>query len=142
MRYQLKKIFKFEAAHRLPLVPEDHKCAKIHGHSYKLTFCVSSDRLVDGMVVDFRNISHVVKSVIIMVLDHETLNEIPGLENPTAENLALYCADVFCHEFRMLYHRPNHPWYKKRKEHFLRLDAVEVQETDTSFCRLELDRHI
>ena len=143
MNYILRKSYPFEAAHWLPLVDqESHKCAKMHGHSYGLIFELSSPTLIDGMVCDFANISLVVKSVITNVLDHKVLNDITGLENPTAENLALWCADVFCHEFRMNFYRPNHPYHKERKDQFLKLNAVEVQETPTSFCRLELDRHL
>ena len=142
MKYILRKTYKFEAAHRLPLVADDHKCKGMHGHSYKLTFEVSSSTLIKGMVCDFANMSLVVKSVITNVLDHKVLNEITGLENPTAENIALWCANLFCHEFRMNYYRVNHPYYKDRKEQALKLEAVEVQETETSFCRLELQRHL
>ena len=66
------------------------------------------------MVCDFANMSLVVKSVITNVLDHKVLNEIAGLENPTAENIASWCANLFCHEFRMNYYRVNHPYYKDR----------------------------
>ena len=142
MRYQLKKSYSMEAAHFLPFVDDEHKCKRLHGHSYRLTFFVSSEKLVDGMVCDFQDISLVVKSVIIAVLDHKKLNDINGLDNPTAENLAKWCADVFLHEFRMCFYRPTHPWHKDRKKQFIRLDAVEVQETETSFCRLEVDEHI
>ena len=142
MRYQLKKSFKMEAAHFLPLVDDEHKCKRLHGHSYTLTFCISSEKLIDGMVCDFKDISFVVKTVIINVFDHRLLNDFPRLENPTAENLAAYCAEIFLHEFRMLYYRPTHPWYKDRKKQFIRLDAVEVQETATSICRYEVDEHI
>ena len=149
MKYILRKSYPFEAAHWLPLVDQEgHKCAKMHGHSYRLTFEVSSSTntekspLIDGMVCDFSNISLVVKSVITNVLDHKVLNDITGLENPTAENLALWSANLFCHEFRMNYYRVTHPYYKDRKEQALKLEAVEVQETETSFCRLELQRHL
>ena len=151
MKYIVKKTYPFEAAHWLPIsqtITEEHKCAKMHGHSYRLTFEVSSSTnaekspLIVGMVCDFADISLVVKSVITNILDHKVLNDITGLENPTAENLALWCADLFCHEFRMNFYRPNHPYHKERKDQALKLEAVEVQETQTSFCRLELDRHL
>ena len=141
-KFQLQKSFLLEAAHFLPLVDDEHKCKRVHGHSYTLTFCISSEKLIDGMVCDFKDISFVVKTVIINVLDHRLLNDFPRLENPTAENLAAYCAEIFLHEFRMLYYRPTHPWHKDRKKHFIRLDAVEVQETATSVCRYEVGEHI
>ena len=142
MKYIISKTYKFEAAHRLPLVPDGHKCKKTHGHSYKISFFISSNKLISGMVCDFSNISLVVKGVIKKQLDHQLLNDITGLENPTAENIASWCANLFCHEFRMNYYRVNHPYYKDRKDQALKLEAVEVQETDTSFCRIELQRHL
>lgn len=30
------KEFQFEAAHRLPYVPEGHKCSRLHGHSFRV----------------------------------------------------------------------------------------------------------
>ena len=143
-RMVIKKTYSMECAHFLPLVEEGHKCKNMHGHSYQLSFEVSTDSkaLIDGMVCDFANISLVVKSVITMVLDHKVLNDITGLENPTAENIALYCADLFCHEFRMNFYRPDHPYYRDRKDQKLQLDAVEVRETDNSFVRLELNRFL
>ena len=80
--------FTFEAAHRLPNVPASHKCARLHGHSFRVEVRVRGpvdERL--GWVVDFDDMSRAVKPVIDR-LDHYYLNEIPGLENPTSENLA------------------------------------------------------
>lgn len=79
--------FRFEAAHRLPLVPEGHKCARLHGHSYRVELHVEGKVGADGMVVDFA----VLKDAwgpLHALLDHYYLNEIPGLENPTSEVLA------------------------------------------------------
>lgn len=80
--------FRFEAAHRLPNVPEGHKCARLHGHSYRVVVHVEGE--VDegtGMVMDFADISRTCAPVRAR-LDHYYLNEIEGLENPTSENLA------------------------------------------------------
>jgi 6-pyruvoyltetrahydropterin/6-carboxytetrahydropterin synthase len=80
--------FTFEGAHRLPHVPEGHKCARLHGHSFHVEIRVRGD--VDsatGMVVDFSEIEEAFAPVHDQ-LDHHYLNEIDGLENPTSENLA------------------------------------------------------
>lgn len=77
-----------ECAHRLPNVPEGHKCARLHGHSYRVEVHVRGD--VDpatGMVVDFADISAAFEPVH-RLLDHHYLNEVEGLSNPTSENLA------------------------------------------------------
>jgi len=85
----LKYEFTFEAAHQLPQVPPDHKCRRLHGHSFRVLVRVKG--LVDetmGWVCDFADIRSAVSSLIETHLDHRFLNEVPGLENPTSENLA------------------------------------------------------
>ena len=80
--------FSFEAAHRLPNVPSGHKCSRLHGHSFRVAVHVSGP--VDpgtGMVVDFADIEAAFQRVH-CELDHNYLNEVVGLENPTSENLA------------------------------------------------------
>jgi 6-pyruvoyltetrahydropterin/6-carboxytetrahydropterin synthase len=85
--------FRFEAAHRLPRVPEGHKCARLHGHSFKVEVAVYGP--VDphtGWVIDF-GVLHDVWAPLQDRLDHRYLNEIPGLENPTSEVLARWIWD-------------------------------------------------
>lgn len=85
---EIYKEFTFEAAHRLPNVPEGHKCARLHGHSYLITVHVEGPvGETTGWVMDFGDVSAVVKPVV-KELDHYYLNEIDGLENPTSEVLA------------------------------------------------------
>lgn len=80
--------FKFEAAHRLPKVPDGHKCARLHGHSFKVELCVAGPTNPDtGWFIDFDEIYNIWQPLHAK-LDHNYLNEIPGLENPTSENLA------------------------------------------------------
>ncbi len=92
MRYgSITKIFRFEAAHHLP--GHHGKCARPHGHSYRLEVTIhgpikdapgESDH---GMVMDFGDLSHIVKNSVIERLDHQDLNAITELHT-TAENLA------------------------------------------------------
>jgi 6-pyruvoyltetrahydropterin/6-carboxytetrahydropterin synthase len=80
--------FRFEAAHRLPRVPEGHKCARLHGHSFKVEVAISGP--VDphtGWVMDFAAL-HELWAPVHDRLDHRYLNEVSGLENPTSEVLA------------------------------------------------------
>ena len=89
MRVELVKEFQFESAHRLPMVPTDHKCFRMHGHSYRIEVCVAGE--VDaqlGWLVDFGDIAARVEPVLKRELDHRVLNEVQGLENPTSEILA------------------------------------------------------
>ena len=86
----VEKIFSFDSAHFLPNVPEDHKCRNLHGHTYTVKISVSGE--LDpkmGWVFDFGEVKKVAKPLI-KRLDHSLLNEIEGLENPTAENLAFW----------------------------------------------------
>jgi 6-pyruvoyltetrahydropterin/6-carboxytetrahydropterin synthase len=85
--------FTFEAAHRLPHVPEGHKCGRLHGHSYRVEVHVSGDvDPLSGMVVDFADIKAAFKPLH-DCLDHYYLNEVSGLENPTSENVARWIWD-------------------------------------------------
>jgi 6-pyruvoyltetrahydropterin/6-carboxytetrahydropterin synthase len=90
---EIFKVFTFEAAHRLPNVPEGHKCARLHGHSFQVEVRVSG--AVDpqsGWVMDFADIRDAFAPIYDQ-LDHNYLNEIPGLENPTSEVLARWIWD-------------------------------------------------
>ncbi len=112
------EIFKeihFEAAHLLPNVPEGHKCRRLHGHSFKVILYVHAP--IDpklGWVMDFADLKKATQPIVDQV-DHRYLNEIPGLENPTSENLA-----------RWLWSR-----FKKAVPD---LSRIVVSETCTSGC--------
>lgn len=111
---ELFKDFTFEAAHRLPGVAADHKCARLHGHSYLLRVHISGDvDAVSGMVMDFAEIKAAVKPIIDDQLDHYYLNDVEGLANPTSENLARWV------------------WQRLIPE-LPQLSAIEVRETCTS----------
>jgi 6-pyruvoyltetrahydropterin/6-carboxytetrahydropterin synthase len=87
---EIFKSFTLESAHRLPHVPAGHKCARIHGHSFRVELHVSGE--VDphlGWVMDFADIKRAFEPIY-QRLDHHYLNDVPGLDNPTSENLARY----------------------------------------------------
>jgi 6-pyruvoyltetrahydropterin/6-carboxytetrahydropterin synthase len=91
MNVELSKRFRFEAAHRLPKVPADHKCARMHGHSFEIEVVIAG--AVDastGWLVDYAEITREVEPLIRAELDHRTLNDVPGLENPTSEMLCVW----------------------------------------------------
>jgi 6-pyruvoyltetrahydropterin/6-carboxytetrahydropterin synthase len=84
------KSFTFEAAHRLPNVPEGHKCARLHGHSFRVEVHVGGEvGEKTGWVMDFADIKAAFDPIRER-LDHRYLNEIEGLENPTSENVARF----------------------------------------------------
>jgi 6-pyruvoyltetrahydropterin/6-carboxytetrahydropterin synthase len=108
--------FGFEAAHRLPNVPEGHKCARLHGHSFRVE--VHVEGAVDeasGWVLDFADVRAACRPLHER-LDHQYLNEVEGLENPTSENLARWIWDRL---------QPTLPG----------LAELVVRETCTSACR-------
>ena len=82
------RVFQIEAAHRLPNVPEGHKCARLHGHSFRIEIHVSGPVGADtGWVMDFADLRQAFQPLFDQ-LDHQYLNDVDGLENPTSENLA------------------------------------------------------
>ena len=89
----LYRVFQIEAAHRLPNVPAGHKCARLHGHSFRIEIHLSGE--VDpqlGWVMDFADLKKIFQPIYDQ-LDHHYLNDIQGLENPTSENLAKWIWD-------------------------------------------------
>jgi len=91
MRVELTKTFRFEAAHRLPNVPIDHKCHRMHGHGFAVDVTVAGEIDVAlGWLVDYADITAAVDPIVRGELDHRTLNDVPGLENPTSELLCVW----------------------------------------------------
>lgn len=84
------KTFRFDSAHYLPNVPAGHKCGGMHGHTYTLKISVKGKpSIYTGWLMDFTDLKNIVTRYINM-LDHQVLNTIEGLENPTAENLCIW----------------------------------------------------
>ena len=112
---EIFKEFSFEAAHRLPNVPEGHKCARLHGHSFYVRLYVQGEPDPHtGWIMDFTDIKMAFKPILDQ-LDHYYLNDIKGLENPTSENLAIWI-------------------WNQTKPKLAALSRVEVKETCTSGC--------
>ncbi len=107
------KQFTFDSAHFLPNVPDGHKCREMHGHTYHLTLYIEGAVLdKEGWVLDFGDIKALMKPVL-DTLDHHLLNNIPGLENPTAELLSVWI-------------------WNKVKPGLPALKRIELKETPTS----------
>lgn len=87
---KITQAFRFEAAHWLPGVAVEHRCHRLHGHSYRVELRLQGG--VDpqtGFVVDFFDVEKAFQPLL-RLTDHHCLNDIPGLENPTAENIAVW----------------------------------------------------
>ena len=115
---EIFKEFRFEAAHYLPNVPVGHKCRNMHGHAYRVIIYLTgvADETT-GWIIDFTEIKDAFNPVL-EVLDHKVLNEVPGLENPTVENLTVWI-------------------WKKLFPILPSLAKVTVYETETSGCIYE-----
>lgn len=112
---EIYKDFSFDAAHRLPHVPDGHKCGRLHGHTFQLRIVVSG--LVDedsGWIMDFADIKARFRPIYDR-LDHHFLNEIEGLENPTSEILVQWI-------------------WQQLKPVMPQLIRLELKETCTSGC--------
>ena len=115
--YKISKQFFFSASHVLDFLPEDHPCARLHGHNYIVTVHLKSETLDEyGFVKDYKSLK-TVKQFINETLDHRHLNDrIPG--PPTSENIARFLYEQFKPEIPELY-------------------AVEVSETPQTSCIYE-----
>ena len=115
MKFQLKKIFHIESARSLPYLPKDHPCASIHGHSFQITLTLEG--LLDsklGWLIDYHEI-HTKVAPVLAKIDHRLLNEVPGLTNPTTENLTAWL-------------------YTEIKKIIPELTLVTVKETQDTEC--------
>ncbi|MBV8780531.1 MAG: 6-carboxytetrahydropterin synthase QueD [Phycisphaerae bacterium] len=115
MFVRLTKQFHFEAAHFLPTFPADHKCRRMHGHSFRFDVVVAGE--VDpqrGYLIDYGEIRDAVDPIVSR-LDHYLLNEVEGLSNPTSEILARWL-------------------WEQVKPRLPLLASIQVYETCTSSC--------
>jgi 6-pyruvoyltetrahydropterin/6-carboxytetrahydropterin synthase len=86
--FELLRRYRFESAHRLPMVGAEHRCSRMHGHTYAVEITVHGPlEPVHGWVIDYASID-VAAQPLLDQLDHRCLNDITGLENPTSEHLA------------------------------------------------------
>jgi 6-pyruvoyltetrahydropterin/6-carboxytetrahydropterin synthase len=91
--YELVHTIRFESARRLPRVPEGHPCARLYGLAFYLDIhVVGTLDQATGWVFDFAEIERAF-APLRADLDHNYLNDLPGLENPTSEMLVTWIWD-------------------------------------------------
>ena len=116
----LRKEFTFDAAHNL--VRYHGKCEALHGHTYRIAVVLNGTPDEEGMIMDFTDLSDIVKERVISRLDHSYVNDV--IEQPTAENIARWIWDRVETHVR----RPN-----------CTLSSVEVWETGSSCATLRAE---
>jgi len=86
---RIGRTYRFESAHHLPHLPDGHKCKNLHGHNYRVEIVKQGTHDARGFVADFAEIDAEI-APLLKTVDHRLLNEVPGLENPTAEVIAAW----------------------------------------------------
>jgi 6-pyruvoyltetrahydropterin/6-carboxytetrahydropterin synthase len=91
----IEKTFRFEAAHRIPDLPDDHPCGRLHGHSYRFAVALEGTPrdARDPWLIDFGDLKRQVNAAVTDVVDHRYLNDIEGLHRPSAEVLSRWIFD-------------------------------------------------
>jgi len=113
----ITKRYDFESAHFLPRVPEGHRCKRLHGHGYAIEITLAGVPGEDGLIMDFWDLDKIVQPIIDSV-DHRCLNDIAGLENPTAELISGW----FWEKIETILDHPEAPYH---------LHEIKVYETPT-----------
>jgi len=107
---ELSADFALASARRLPNVAEGHPCGRLHGHTFGVRLTVRGPiDPVSGWVLDFAELA-TAWAPVADALDHRLLNDVPGLENPTSERLAVWI-------------------WRELRERVPLLAAVEISET-------------
>ncbi len=116
MKFELRQQFRIESARFLPFLPEQHPCRQMHGHSFMITLRLIGESVEPiGWVRDYHEIQKSVEPTL-KKLDHQVLNKVPGLENPTSENLSYWL-------------------YNEIKKTIPELVQIIVAETPSTECR-------
>ncbi len=121
MKVRIAKTFDFDAAHFLPKVPADHKCHRMHGHTYRVEIICEGEPDERGMVIDYAEIADA-WAPLHDRLDHRILNDDPELPNPTTELLAPFILDFL-------------KWGPLGKKSVLK--CVRVYESNSTWCEAE-----
>ncbi len=121
MDFELSQSFTIESARFLPHLPQEHPCSRIHGHSFLIRLIIRGpvDQKI-GWVMDYSDIQKAMEPIL-KLTDHQQLNKVQGLENPTTETLCQWI-------------------YNKLKNQLPLLHQVEIKETATTSCVYPIPR--
>ncbi|KKM20935.1 hypothetical protein LCGC14_1640490 [marine sediment metagenome] len=120
---EISRTFRLQSAHRLPNVPEDHKCHRMHGHSWTINIYLTGETEPEmGWVADFADIGAIWRERIHDVLDHRVMNDV--IPNPTSENVCMWIYGTLVGLVQAI---------------GLRITEVEVSEDEVSSARLRID---
>jgi 6-pyruvoyltetrahydropterin/6-carboxytetrahydropterin synthase len=89
---KIYKEFTFEAAHHLPeQFAEGHPNHRIHGHSFRVRVTLRGNPDPQtGLIAELGSVAEALQALH-QELDHRYLNkDVPGLDNPTLENITLW----------------------------------------------------
>ena len=87
--YEIQKDFALSYSHQLAGLPDDHQCARMHGHNAVVRITLAADELdATGFVMDYGDLKPL-KTFLDDTLDHRHINDVFDW-NPTAENLAYW----------------------------------------------------
>jgi 6-pyruvoyltetrahydropterin/6-carboxytetrahydropterin synthase len=120
MKMELRQHFQVESARFLPRLPKTHPCSQMHGHSFRISLTLQGE--VDphiGWLMDYHEITKVMQPIL-QEIDHRVLNDVPGLENPSSENLCYWL-------------------FQKIKNNLPLLTRVSVSETPQTECSYPCD---
>ena len=124
--HKLVQIVRFESARKLPKVPEGHPCGNVYGLAFKLEVHVEGKvNSETGFVIDFGHIESAIKPTYDLI-DHNYLNDIKGLENPTSEVLVEWI-------WNNLYKHFNNEWnFDKNQNKICYLVKLVLWENEVS----------
>lgn len=120
---EISRTFDLQAAHRLPYTPEDHKCHRLHGHTWTVRLVVTGPlHPVLGWIVDYADVDAIWTEKVYEKLDHTCLND--TIPNPTTEIIAAW-----------IYAAVQPPFAKLG----CRVLRIEVGEGGRNMCTLVID---
>lgn len=132
----IAKRFTFDAAHRLSVLPADHKCHRLHGHTYEVELVITGRVMPEtGFLIDYADIADAWE-IIHNKVDHQYLNDVPGLDIPSTEVLAAWLVEQLVATFRV---PPPYPFQLDGAGGATILDHVRVKESTTTWCMVTVE---